>query len=252
MIKTCPKCGYERKASDSAPEWQCPSCGVAYAKVSDSVSSSTESINNNKSRKRAALNQSKRTGSEPVKLLLVAFVCLLVGYYAGREHVKYELKQTFTSAAEEMKRNLSSVFRGSDNPADDKPKEKKYTPEKKRQDPFSVSLIKKGFMESNYRAGIPSDAITFTVEFTNLTGKNIRAFDGKLTFTDLLENTILGVSLAINEPIASNSVMQWSGQLDFNQFIDHHQRLRSADYENLKIVFEAKKILFEDGSTKEY
>ena len=33
MIRNCPKCGYTRKASDSAvPDWQCPSCGVAYAK----------------------------------------------------------------------------------------------------------------------------------------------------------------------------------------------------------------------------
>jgi len=28
----CPKCGYLRKPSDSAPEWQCPSCGVAIDK----------------------------------------------------------------------------------------------------------------------------------------------------------------------------------------------------------------------------
>jgi glutaredoxin len=33
MIRNCPKCGYTRKASDSAvPDWQCPSCGIAYAK----------------------------------------------------------------------------------------------------------------------------------------------------------------------------------------------------------------------------
>ena len=29
----CPKCSYERKATEQAPAWQCPSCGVAYAKV---------------------------------------------------------------------------------------------------------------------------------------------------------------------------------------------------------------------------
>lgn len=28
----CPGCGYERKASDNAPEWQCPSCEIAYNK----------------------------------------------------------------------------------------------------------------------------------------------------------------------------------------------------------------------------
>lgn len=28
----CPKCGYERKPSDTAPDWQCPACGIAIAK----------------------------------------------------------------------------------------------------------------------------------------------------------------------------------------------------------------------------
>jgi len=29
----CPKCGYVRKFGETAPDWQCPSCGVAYAKA---------------------------------------------------------------------------------------------------------------------------------------------------------------------------------------------------------------------------
>jgi hypothetical protein len=33
MSETCPKCKYVRTATDQAPEWQCPSCGVAYLKV---------------------------------------------------------------------------------------------------------------------------------------------------------------------------------------------------------------------------
>ena len=28
----CPKCGYVRTANEVAPEWQCPSCGIAYNK----------------------------------------------------------------------------------------------------------------------------------------------------------------------------------------------------------------------------
>ena len=32
-ITTCPKCKYQRRAADTAPAWQCPGCGVAYAKV---------------------------------------------------------------------------------------------------------------------------------------------------------------------------------------------------------------------------
>lgn len=29
---SCPKCGYVRTPADSAPDWQCPSCGIAYSK----------------------------------------------------------------------------------------------------------------------------------------------------------------------------------------------------------------------------
>ncbi len=29
----CPKCNYERQPADRAPDWQCPSCKVAYSKV---------------------------------------------------------------------------------------------------------------------------------------------------------------------------------------------------------------------------
>jgi glutaredoxin len=32
-MKTCPKCAYSRKLADQdKPDWQCPSCGIAYAK----------------------------------------------------------------------------------------------------------------------------------------------------------------------------------------------------------------------------
>jgi uncharacterized protein YbjQ (UPF0145 family) len=31
-MKICPKCQYARQASDSAPEYECPQCGVIYAK----------------------------------------------------------------------------------------------------------------------------------------------------------------------------------------------------------------------------
>jgi glutaredoxin len=33
MSRICPKCNYARKAAESCPEWQCPSCQVAYNKV---------------------------------------------------------------------------------------------------------------------------------------------------------------------------------------------------------------------------
>jgi hypothetical protein len=31
-MKACPRCGHNRAANSEAPDWQCPSCGVAYQK----------------------------------------------------------------------------------------------------------------------------------------------------------------------------------------------------------------------------
>lgn len=32
MSRSCPKCRYQRQPGDTAPGWQCPSCGIAYDK----------------------------------------------------------------------------------------------------------------------------------------------------------------------------------------------------------------------------
>lgn len=32
-MKTCPKCGYVRQPQDEAPDYECPKCGVIYAKA---------------------------------------------------------------------------------------------------------------------------------------------------------------------------------------------------------------------------
>jgi glutaredoxin len=35
----CPKCGYVRRMGEAAPGWQCPSCGIAYAKAGEGTHS---------------------------------------------------------------------------------------------------------------------------------------------------------------------------------------------------------------------
>ena len=34
-MNICPKCRHIRQPNESAPDWQCPACGVCYAKVAD-------------------------------------------------------------------------------------------------------------------------------------------------------------------------------------------------------------------------
>jgi glutaredoxin len=37
MTTACPKCRHVREADATVPSWQCPKCGVAYAKAADAV-----------------------------------------------------------------------------------------------------------------------------------------------------------------------------------------------------------------------
>jgi hypothetical protein len=37
QIMQCPKCSYERKTTDTNPDWECPSCGIAYSKFKKSA-----------------------------------------------------------------------------------------------------------------------------------------------------------------------------------------------------------------------
>ena len=37
MTTLCPKCHHVRQATETSPAWQCPACGVAYAKAADAA-----------------------------------------------------------------------------------------------------------------------------------------------------------------------------------------------------------------------
>ena len=43
MDKKCLKCGYERKPSDLAPNYECPQCGAIYTKAKSAMSKERDS-----------------------------------------------------------------------------------------------------------------------------------------------------------------------------------------------------------------
>lgn len=61
LQRGCPRCQYVRQASDTAPEWQCPRCGVAYDKVQPGATApppSTRKASAGKAAQRSAQAQS--------------------------------------------------------------------------------------------------------------------------------------------------------------------------------------------------
>lgn len=185
-----------------------------------------------------------------IKIAIIAIICLGIGYLGGREHLKYQIRSTMQHALTDMQSGLAvapdnsapAEIPASTPPSQPAPAERSLT----------ASLLKKGFDPSDPQNGDFESDITFTLQFANETGKNIRAFDGVVSFTDLLGNEILGSKVEINDRIKADQILDWAGALKYNQFMDSHQRLRSEPMENLKVSFVTHKILFEDGTTKEY
>jgi hypothetical protein len=250
----CPKCTYQRKPTDTAPEYECPKCGVVYAKVKPRLepgpSSKIDSQNTEPSQLESRLPELSASedlspkvrwiDSRQNKVLLASVAAsFVVGYLAGREHIKYELRSAFADAAQGIKR----AFGGDAPSSPSKPKASAQ-----REQPIVPSLLRKSFREGEYGR----NAITFTVEFSNKTGRDVRAFDGNLVFTDLLGNEIHSAKLAINDPVAAGESLSWDGELSYNQFISAHERLRGAEVENMKIILVTQKVLFTDGEVKEY
>lgn len=181
------------------------------------------------------------------KIITACVVCLVIGYFAGREHIKYQMRTAMQDAVKEFQTGLSAAFGGGE------PQEKKEEPATPvNEQPIVASLVKKGFSPKDIYNGKYEEEVTISVNFENKTGKEIRAFDGVLEFTDLLDNRIIGSRIEINESIAPDSALSWEGALEYNQFMNEHERLRSEPKDNLKVAFHAGKVLFADGTTKEY
>ncbi len=91
------------------------------------------------------------------------------------------------------------------------------------------------------------EAVTFDVTFFNSTSKAIRAFDGTIKFVDLLGNEIIAARVEINEEVPALGQLTWSGGLDYNKYMNPHQRMRSEPIESLRVLFAPGKVLYSDG-----
>jgi len=147
-----------------------------------------------------------------------------------------------TSASAAVIKNSSSVS----NP---KPNSTKASTSSERP-PIELTLLSKRFREADYKASSDFQAaILFELAIKNQTDKPIRAFDGVVTFSDLLDNEVLSSKLAINDLIGAGSTVNWNGSIKYNQFMDSHQRFRNEAQANLKVDFSVGKVLYADNSS---
>lgn len=112
---------------------------------------------------------------------------------------------------------------------------------------ITATLTDKGFSEENY-----TESNTLTIAFENKTGREVRAFEGVAVLSDLLGNQIKRVRLSENNPDWMANTLIWSGSVRFNQFIQDDVRLKNTPFDSLRMSFEIKKILYNDGELQEF
>jgi len=260
-MTTCPKCGYSRKPEDTAPEWQCPECGVAYAKVVRATPPSEPPAPPPPPHAAPKASQGAITLSLPPWLLLG--IGLLVGGGAGwighGAYVQHQIATALSSAATALsasvaKRPAPAALSAPSAESGSAPQPAPLPPpreEAKDVPSMPVALLKKGWRDRNYKAGL-DDAITVSVDFTNPFDRDIRAFEGVLQFNDMLGNEVYSAKLVYDDGLKAHETKTWEGEIGFNQFIDRHRRLRNLERDNAQIAFRLKKVLFADGETQEY
>ena len=113
---------------------------------------------------------------------------------------------------------------------------------------INLAVYDKSFTPSNPSDGEYESYIVLRCTYRNTSGKDIRAFKGKILFTDLFDKQIFESGITIDDPIRAGATAKWTGTIKYNQFVDAHSALKNAELKNMKVVWNPISAIFTDGT----
>jgi hypothetical protein len=113
---------------------------------------------------------------------------------------------------------------------------------------IDLTVFAKDYVPSDFQAGRLKDFITLKVAYQNTSAKDIRAFKGTVQYTDLFGSEIYSSRLTISDPVKAGQKGQWSGVIEYNQFIHAQQQLRNTDLKDMKVIWKPASVIFADGT----
>ncbi len=91
--------------------------------------------------------------------------------------------------------------------------------------------------------------VALEIAYENKTDKDIQRVDGVLRFTDIYGNTVIDIGRSFDHGIpARQTVVDHDAGVFINPLMEPQVNLWNTDFDKLKLTFEAKTILFKDGT----
>ncbi|MCI5189688.1 MAG: hypothetical protein D3905_07785 [Candidatus Electrothrix sp. AS4_5] len=179
-------------------------------------------------------------------VVIYILISLLTGYFVGREHMKYEIKNVIIAGAESVAKGFGKGFLNNPLP-NGKNTDTNQTKKYKNKVTFPVKILEKKFVDDKYK-----NYIYISLQFKNTLKRNIRAYQGVLEISDVLENEIISVNLKHQDMLQRGENFIWKGSINYNQFIDRHIELRNTSLKDLNVKFFLNKVIYDDGSSESF
>lgn len=181
--------------------------------------------------------------------LIVLIAGLIVGFFAGMEYKKYQIRSILNQTADEIN-NIFDIFTPEDNTIKEARREPESNLTAKLKQVVDVEVVDKGFTSADFSNGPYDSTINFSFKFINNGFKDVRGVQGVVIFYDIFDNEVYRSSISYDDGVPAQRSVIWKAGISFNQFMDSDVKLKSMDLEDLKYEWVPNTIIYTDG-TKE-
>ena len=116
--------------------------------------------------------------------------------------------------------------------------------QEKRKDIIEMDLEEKSFSSGEWQ-----EYIIFRIICHNQTQKDIRAFKGRVIFTNLFDEEIDSLDFICEQVIPAGKSLNTEIKKEYHPYIEKDKQLKDKRLEDLKIHWITEKIIFTDNST---
>ena len=182
------------------------------------------------------------------KYIIFSFIFFCIGFIAGREHLRYEIRNKITEGLSGFANAMSNIGKNINTVS--KPKAKKIEKIDSRRDKMiSITLKEKEFLEQDYQHFV-------FMKFHCMLGegeKNIRSAKGAFIFTDLFGDVQKQLRYTFDDELTKDNFSYIiEPGMKYNQFVDSDKWMRGTDIKDLKVFFRVTDVIYSDGTTEKF